>query len=164
MAIRKSLKDYLDKNKVLYAAKKHKEAYTAQEIARIGHISGKLIAKTIILKFNNKLVMAVLPGHLMIDTVKFKRLSGAKTLRLAKEKEFSKIFPGCKTGAMPPFGNLYNIPVVVDKTLSQSEFIVFRGGTYKDIVKIRYKDFARLVKPQISSFTKLAETTGRYKP
>ena len=107
------------------------------------------------MKLDTKLVMVVLPAHMMVDLARFKKLTGAKTLRLATEKEFAGVFPGCEVGAMPPFGNLYNTPVCVDKDLTQDEFIVFNAGTHRDTIKMKYKDFEKLVKPKIAQFAKL---------
>lgn len=152
MAIEKTLKKFLTDNKVKYEAKKHAEVYTAQEIAHAQHIPGRFLAKTVIVKVDDKLVIFVMPSNLLIDFPRLKKLTGAKVLRLAPEKEFEKLFPGCDVGAMPPFGNLYNVPVCVDKSLISDEYIVFNAGTHKDTIKMKYKDFEKLVKPKIAQF------------
>lgn len=155
MAIAKMLKEFLDKNKVRYEKMRHEEVYTAQEIAHAQHISGKFLAKSVIVKVDTKMVMFVLPAHLMIDLPRLKRLTGAKELRLATEEEFAGLFPGCEIGAMPPFGNLWNVPVCVDKNLTENEFIVFNAGTHKDTIRMKYKDFEKLVKPKVAEFAQM---------
>lgn len=156
MAIAKMLKEFLDKNKVKYEAKKHAEVYTAQEIAHAQHVPGRYLAKSVIVKVDDKMVMFVLPSNLMIDMPRLKKLTGAKVLRLSTEEEFANLFPGCEIGAMPPFGNLYNVPVCVDKSLTADEFIVFNAGTHTDTIKVKYKDFEKLVKPKVAEFGQLA--------
>lgn len=156
MAIAKMLKEFLDKNKVKYEKKKHEEFYTAQEIAHAQHVPGKFMAKSIIVKVDDKMVMFVLPANLMIDMSRLKKLTGAKVLRLATEEEFTNLFPACEIGAMPPFGNLYNVPVCVDKSLTADEFIVFNAGTHTDTIRMKYADFEKLVKPKVAEFRQMA--------
>jgi Ala-tRNA(Pro) deacylase len=68
---------------------------------------------------------------------------------LATEKEFAALFPDSELGAMPPFGNLYNLPVYVDTSLTEDEEIVFNAGTHVDTIRIKYKDFVKLVQPKV---------------
>lgn len=161
MAIAKVLKEFLDKNKVKYEVKKHEEVYTAQEIAHVQHVPGKFLAKSVIVKVDDKMVLFVMASNLIIDMPRLKKLTGAKVIRLATEDEFSKLFPGCEIGAMPPFGNLYNVPVCVDKGLTTDEYIVFNAGTHKETVKVKYKDFEKLVKPKVAEFAKLPEAAAK---
>lgn len=155
MAVAKLLKEFLNKNKVKYKAMKHKEFFTAQEIAKAQHISGKLMAKSVIVKLDDKFIMIVLPAHLKINFPRLKKITGAKKVRLATEKEFAGLFPGCEIGAMPPFGNLYNVPVGIDTRLTEEEHIVFNAGTHKDTVAMKYRDYERLVKPKVAPFGSL---------
>ena len=157
MAVAKILKDYLNQNRVKFKAMKHKEVYTMQEVAHAHHISGKYLAKTVIVKIDKKFVMLVLQAHLKINIPKLKKQTGAKVLRLATEKEFGKLFPGCGIGAMPPFGNLYNVPVGVDKNMTENKVIVVNAGTHKDTILLKYADFEKLVKPKVFGFSKTEE-------
>lgn len=161
MAIAKVLKEFLDKNKVKYEKKKHQEVYTAQEIAHAQHIPGKFLAKSVIVKVDTKMVIFVLPAHLLIDMPRLNKLTGARELRLATEEEFANLFPGCEIGAMPPFGNLYNVPVCVDKSLTADEFIVFNAGSHTDTIKMKYKDFEKLVKPKVAEFAQMAPAEAK---
>ena len=156
MAVAKKLREYLDKNKIKYVKKRHKEVYTAQEVAHVQHVPGQYMAKSVIVRVDAKMVIFVMPAHLMINMPRLKKLTGAKVLRLATEKEFKDLFPGCEIGAMPPFGNLYGLPVCVDKSLANDEYIVFNAGTHKDTIKLKYKDFAKLVLPKVAPFANLA--------
>jgi Ala-tRNA(Pro) deacylase len=151
----KKLKEFLDKNKVKYISIKHSPAYTAQEIAESAHISGKNIAKTIIVKVDGKPAMAVLPANNLIDVDLLKDTTGAEYVELAGEKEFQDMFPGCEVGAMPPFGNLFDLPVYVAETLTKDEFIVFNAGTHTELLKMKYRDFSDIVKPLVLKFSLL---------
>lgn len=149
----KKIKDFLDKNKIKYVTIKHSPAYTAQEIAESAHISGKNIAKTIIVKIDGKLAMAVLPANYLIDIDLLKDATKAEYVELAGEKEFQDMFPGCDVGAMPPFGNLFGMPVYVAQTLTKDEEIAFNAGTHTELIKLSYQDFANLVKPVVLKFS-----------
>lgn len=149
----KKLKEFLDDNKIKYVSITHSSAYTAQEIAASAHIPGKELAKTVILKVDGKMIMAVLPASYKVDFDIFKEVTGTSSVRLADEHEFVDKFPGCEPGAMPPFGNLYGIDVYVAKSLSEDEEIAFNAGNHTELIRMAYKDFERLIKPNIVEFS-----------
>ncbi|MHC4447538.1 MAG: aminoacyl-tRNA deacylase [Planctomycetota bacterium] len=149
----KKLKEFLDKNKVKYVAMVHSPAYTAQQIAAAAHIPGKELAKTVIFKADGKMAMAVMPAPWQIDFDQLKTCVGAESVELADEKEFAERFPGCEPGAMPPFGNLYDMEVYVDAGLREDETIAFNAGSHSELIKLAYEDFERLVKPKVVSFS-----------
>ena len=149
----KKLKEYLNANKVKYVTITHSLAYTAQEIAASAHIKGKGLAKTVLVKVDGKLAMAVLPASYKIDFDMLKEGINAKEIRLANEQEFKDKFPGCEVGAMPPFGNLYDIETYVAASLVEDEEIAFNAGTHTELVRLEYNDFEKLVKPKIMRFS-----------
>ena len=149
----KKLKEFLDNNKIKYTAIKHSPAYTAQEIAARSHISGQDMAKTVIVKINGKMAMTVLPASYKIDFEALMNVTGSANVDLASEEEFKYMFPDCEIGAMPPFGNLYDLDVYVTKTLAEDEEISFNAGTHSELVHMKYKDFERLVKPKVLEFS-----------
>ncbi|MCX6152090.1 MAG: YbaK/EbsC family protein [Ignavibacteriales bacterium] len=149
----KKLKEFLDKNKIKYVSIKHSPAFTAQEIAESAHITGKCFAKTVIVKIDGKMAMAVLPAKYLVDIDLLKETTGAEFADLATEQEFEDQFPGCEVGAMPPFGNLYGMDVFVAETLTKDEEIAFSAGTHTEVIKLPFKDFERLVKPKVISFS-----------
>jgi Ala-tRNA(Pro) deacylase len=150
MPILKKLKELLDEAKVSYEAYNHPLAYTAQEIAAQQHFSGKEMAKVVMLEVDGKLFMGVIPGSRKINLNTAKASLAAKEVRLATEDEFISRFPECEIGAMPPFGNLFGLPVIVDPALEKDEHIYFNAGNHMQTVRIKYRDFATLVKPQIA--------------
>ena len=152
MAISDRLKAFLQESRVKYAAAKHPVVYTAQEIAAAQHVPGRQLAKCVLVKTDRGPVLAVLPAIRLIDLKKLKALLGAKTLSIGKEADIKERFPDVEVGAMSPFGNLYQVPVVVDRELGESEEIVFNAGSHTDTIKMRYRDFAALVKPKAGPF------------
>ena len=146
MAINK-LKEFLDENNVRYITVSHSPAYTAQEIAAKAHLPGKEIAKTVLVKIEGKLAMAVLPGSFKINFENLKKVLGSDNIRLADEHEFIDRFPDCEVGAMPPFGNLYGVDVFVANSLAEDEEIAFNACSHSQLIKMSYSDYERLVNP-----------------
>ncbi len=148
MPVRK-LREFLDSNNVKYVTISHSKAYTALEIAAFAHIPGKELAKTVIVKIDYKKSMVVLPSSDKIDFDLLKKASGASKVELASEQEFKDLFPECDIGAMPPFGNLYDMQVFVSESLTEDEEIAFSAGSHTELIRLSYKDFERLVKPTV---------------
>ncbi|MBP1684673.1 MAG: YbaK/prolyl-tRNA synthetase associated region [Deltaproteobacteria bacterium] len=149
MPILTKLRDYLDRSAVGYEVISHRQAFTAQEVAQAEHISGKELAKVVMLRSGKHFSMVVLPAPLRVDLDKAKAAMQMPDLVLATEDEFAGLFPQCEPGAMPPFGNLYDLPVYVDESLTKDESIVFNAGNHTQTVRMQYADFARLVQPTI---------------
>ena len=148
-----ALKDFLDDNGVKYVVISHSPANTAQEIAASAHVPGQELAKTVLVKLDGQLAMAVLPASYQVNLDRLAKATGARAAELATEEEFEGRFPQCELGAMPPFGNLYGMKVYVAEGLADDEEIAFNGGSHSELVRMRYRDFARLVEPHVVSFT-----------
>ncbi|NKE69932.1 aminoacyl-tRNA deacylase [Candidatus Manganitrophus noduliformans] len=151
-----TLKNYLDENQVPYEVTAHPEAYTSQEIAATLHKTGKRLGKVVMVKAGDRLVMCVLPAHELIDIGRLETILGSKQVRLATEEEFKNIFPDCDVGAMPPFGNLYHVPVYLDERLAQYDKFYFEAGSHTEIVTMSIDDYRRLVSPQVALFGKFS--------
>jgi Ala-tRNA(Pro) deacylase len=151
MSISVRLKTFLDENQIPYSVVMHSTAYTAQGTAATLQISGKELAKSVVLWTGEEMILAVLPvpNHVRLDQL---GAEVGKSVRLATEQEFSSLFPDCELGAMPPFGSLYNLPAYVDESLAADEAIVFNAGTHRDAIRMWYDDFVRVAKPQVCSF------------
>ncbi len=149
----KRLKEFLDSNNIQYVTISHSPAYTAQAIAASAHVSGKELAKTVMVKVDGKMAMAVLPASYQVDFALMKEAVGAKQLELATEAEFKDLFSECEVGAMPPFGNLYHMQVFAAAKLAEDDEIAFNAGSHTELIKLAYKDFERLVKPTVVKFS-----------
>jgi Ala-tRNA(Pro) deacylase len=148
------MKQFLDGEGVKYVAIQHSPAYTSQEVAASAHIPGRELAKTVMVRIDDRMAMAVLPASRQVDTDMLKDVAGADTVSIAGEDEFKDLFPDCEIGAMPPFGNLYDMKVYVDDALTQDEEIAFNAGSHSELVRMAYKDYERLVQPKVSRFSK----------
>ncbi len=146
------VKDYLDSRGIRYTTLTHSRAYTAQEIAARVHVSGRDFAKTVIVFVNGSMAMVVLPASLRIHLPELRDMLGTLDVRLAEEAEFRTAFPDCELGAMPPFGNLYNVPVYVAGPLAEEPEIAFNAGTHTTVIQMAYDDFEKLVQPEVLEF------------
>lgn len=152
MDCKEKLAQYFRANGIAFEALTHRTAYTAQEMAAAQGVKGRQVAKVVIVCADAKKMMLVMPANYRIDWAKLKLALGVQEVRLAHEEEFSSLFPDCDTGAMPPFGILYDVPVYVDRALTLDPAIVFPAGTHRDTVKMAYQDYARLARPTVTNF------------
>ncbi|HWH71276.1 MAG TPA: YbaK/EbsC family protein [Candidatus Sulfotelmatobacter sp.] len=152
MPVRK-LKEFLDTEKIKYVSIVHSPAYTAQEVAASAHITGKELAKTVIVELDGKMAMAVLPANRKIVLQDLREVTGSDEVKFASEDEFKQKFPECETGAMPPFGNLYGMEVFLAESLMENDAIAFNAGSHTEVIKMAFRDFERLVQPKVLSFT-----------
>lgn len=152
MPIRK-LKKFLEDNNIKYVVISHSTAYTALEVAELAHISGRELAKTVMVKIDGKLAMIVLPAAYMIDLTCLNKAMGVDRVDLANEDDFIDMFPDCEIGAMPPFGNLYGMEVFIEPSLEKDKEIAFNAGNHRELIKLLFEDFDRLVQPKRLTFS-----------
>jgi len=148
----KTLKAFLDNQKVKYISIRHSAAYTASEVAASAHVSGRDFAKTVIVMNDGEMAMVVLPANRLLVLNELRDLLETSHVRLAAEAEYKDVFPDCETGAMPPFGNLYGLKTYVTANLADGPEIVFNAGTHTEVIKMAYEDFERLAKPTVLGF------------
>jgi Ala-tRNA(Pro) deacylase len=142
-----TLKRFLDNRGVKYVSIQHSTAYTAPEVAASAHIADGDFAKTVIVKIDGQMAMVVVPAHRKIVLSELRDLLLSDEVELATEDEFKNCFPDCEVGAMPPFGNLYDLPVYIDQSLTGHPEIAFNAGSHREVIKMASDDFARLVHP-----------------
>jgi len=148
----KTLKEYLDERKIRYVTISHSPAFTAQEVAQSAHVPGSQMAKTVMVTVDGTLAMAVLPACQRVDVRELEEITGSDDVTLAHEEEFKDYFPDCEAGAMPPFGNLYDMSVYVSPDLAVEPEIVFNAGSHTELVRMRWRDYYNLVKPRVAEF------------
>ena len=145
--------ELLDKSAVNYEITEHPPAFTAQQMAAAEHEPGKYVAKPVIVKTDGKYIMCVLPACCKIDFDALKKQFGAKEVELVREKEIGGIFEDCELGAEPPFGNLYDLPTVMDKALEKDDHIIFQAGTHEKAIRMNMDDYRKLVEPKVLEFS-----------
>jgi Ala-tRNA(Pro) deacylase len=142
------LTNYLQDQGVSFSTHEHPPAYTAQEVAAQEHVSGKMLAKTVVVRADEGYAMCVLPANRKLDLDKAAAAMNTQAVRLADESELAKLFDDVEVGAEPPFGNLYDMPTWVDKHLTEDEEIMCQAGSHRQAVRLKYADYARLVEPE----------------
>jgi len=153
MSVSTRLKELLDAGNADYQTHTHATAYTARQTASAAHVPTIEMAKTVIVKADGLLRMAVLPADCMLNLHHLQWVTRSENIRLATESEFEDAFPGCELGAMPPFGGLYGLPVFCDSRLGYNEFIEFNAGTHTDTIRMTFADFKRLASPTMIDLT-----------
>lgn len=142
------IKHYLEEHAVPYSLITHSPTYTASQTAQAAHISGKHVAKVLVVKMDGKFAMIALPANKQFDVNLLKDQIHAKHVEIAHEYEFNDKFPGCDVGAMPPFGELYGMPVFLAESLKNKDWVVFNGGNHSDLIQMSCADFLKLVHPK----------------
>ena len=160
MAIPSRIRDFLESENVAYEVLHHEPAYTGQEVAHTLHVSGKKCAKTIVLDGDGRLVMAVIPASNRLNLQDLQAAMEVRRLEMLPESELVNLFPDCERGAVPPLGRLYKMDVWVDRTVSDSEQIVFCAGTHEDCIRMKYSDFAKVARPRLSRFSEVGATAA----
>ncbi len=143
------LMEFLDKGKVQYEMHEHTPVFTAQGLAAVEHERGRYVAKPVIVKADDRYMMCVLPAPRKISLDKLKGQIKAESVVLAAEDEIGKLFDDCDLGAEPPFGNLYDLPTVMDKSLDADDHIVFQAGTHDKAIRMTMADYRKLVQPKV---------------
>ena len=160
MSISPTLTAYLNREHVHYDVLPHPKAFRALTIAQMLRTPEKKMAKVVIVKVKKRFAMTVLPASWSVDLRRLRTVFDTHHVRLATEDEITNLFPDCELGAMPPFGNLYGLPVYVDQSLTEDEEIVFQAGTHSDAIRMRYWDFAALVYPVVETFHRPPDKSG----
>jgi Ala-tRNA(Pro) deacylase len=153
MLCKERLEQFLRDAGVKHEYQRHSAAFTAQEVAAVEHVPGRMLAKVVIVVADDTLAMAVVPAPSRVDMEKVRTAMGAAEARVAGEGEFAETFPDCDVGSMPVFGNLYDVPVLVDHALAQNPTIVSQAGSHTETISLAYADFERLVKPTVTDLT-----------
>lgn len=161
MAVTATVQEFLRCGNVPYSVLPHRAAFTAQEEAAVTHVPGRDWAKAVVCFVDGEPVQAVVPADRVVNLEKLLLLTGGATIRLAYESELEWLYPDCERGAMPPLGPMFKQRVFVDEALTKEDEIVFNGGTHADAIVMRYRDFARLSRPNVGRFSEPARAIGR---
>ena len=145
--------EFLETNSAKYEVTRHQPTYSAQQMAAAEHVSGREVAKPVLIKADGQYYMCVLPACHKVDLDALKQDLGADQVALAGEDEMSKLFADCELGAEPPFGNLYGLETLMDENLQKDEYIVFQGGTHEQAIRMAVLDYKELVSPRVLRFS-----------
>lgn len=158
---RKRIQEFLDEHNVQYMIVEHSPAYAAMDVAKSAHVADWELAKTVMVKLDGKMAMVVLSAAERVDLDAIAEAAGAKMASTALEDEFKDLFPDCQPGTMPPFGNLYGLPVYADESLAANDLIAFNAGTHHTLIRMQYADFDRLVHPKTGQFKLMKASAAR---
>ncbi|MCS6850171.1 MAG: YbaK/EbsC family protein [Gemmataceae bacterium] len=135
--------DFLTDQQIEFESIVHPPAYTSQKRARFLRISGRRVAKGVLLRGPAGYLLAVLPATHHVDTALLARMLGGP-VRLAEPRELAQVFNDCEWGTVPPFGPLYGLPTLIDESLEPGAAIVLEANSHAEAVRMNYADFERL--------------------
>ena len=145
MAISNTLKRYLDQSGIAYETVEHPFSTSSQKTAEVAHVSGKRLAKGVLLYDGLGYLLAVLPSPLHVDINELNEMLN-RDFDLVDEEEIAQLFPDCDAGAIPPIGGAFKLEVVLDIHLCDEPDIYFEAGDHVDLVRVGGTDFQTLLK------------------
>jgi Ala-tRNA(Pro) deacylase len=158
----KRITEFLDGSRARYVVLIHSPAYSAQEVAESVHLPGRFFAKTVIIKIDGRMAMAVVPATTEVDLEALKDQLGARSVELAEEWEFADRFRGCQLGTVPPFGRLFGMDTYLDEELADEESIIFNAGTHSHAISMEFHEYKRLARPGICRISRQPLERARY--
>ena len=151
MSMPTRLESHLSKNRIAYGRVFHPAIHSAQQTAAAMHFPGREVAKTVAFRAGRQEFLAVLPASHHVNLERLRDIVGER-VHLLDEARCAELFPDCEKGAIPPFGELYGLPVYLDQRLVESSQIVFCAGTLSEGIRMGNVEFMHLVKPKVGDF------------
>ncbi len=149
--------DHLRSQGIPYMRRPHSRAVAGQEVAQVLGISGWRVAKSVLVEADGKRWMIVLPVAEQVSLGRLASVLHADSLRLLQESELQGLFPDCELGAEPPFGTLYNLPVIIDRRLAMLGAMIIRAGSHEECLAIPVEDYLRVERPRVAAIGVLPE-------
>ncbi len=144
MTIARRVVSYLVEQDADFDVVSHPYSSTSLETAQVAHVSGDRLAKSVVLEDDHGYVLAVLPASCKVDLSEVHRQT-RRNLGLATEYELGALFEDCEPGAVPPFGNIYQIETLVDESLTEQSDIYFEGGDHEQLIHVSAETFEALM-------------------
>lgn len=144
MEIPQKIIKFLEKNKIKYQTIKHRTVYTAFDKSQTLKVPQKIIAKVLVLKMDGNLAIVLIAANKNLDLKSLKKVAKIKKIEFVSEKIIKNKFKGIKVGAIPPLGNLWQVPTFIDRSLTKEKEIIFSGGNYNFSIKVKTKDLAKI--------------------
>jgi Ala-tRNA(Pro) deacylase len=154
MAIPQTILDYLREHCVSYTHEEHRAARPSNDFSVTRNM-----AKTIIFRSNDQLVMTVLNEDRIVDMEAMKKVVGCDELAVVSDKELSDRFRSCEPTAIPPFGALFQIPIYCDRTLAQQSEVEFHAGTAMDTIRMPFSELVQIEAPTMADFSSPSDST-----
>ena len=152
MDVTQEIRELLDSNGIVYQYFEHAPTPTSKEAARVRGTTEEQGAKALVFRSKGNFFMFVLPGDRKADFSKMKAILNTRSMSMATHEEVEKV-THCIPGGVPPFGNLFSIPVFVDRSLLRNDMIAFNAGKQTVSIMLKTEDWLRTVKPIIEEFS-----------
>ena len=154
------IRTLLDNAGVDYEHLEHDHVHGSRDAAKVRGTTLAEAAKALVLKDRTSggLSLFVVAGDRKLDLKAIKKdILGTKNISLAPPEEVLSA-TGCAVGSVPPFGNIFKLPVYFDQHLKDTQQqIVFSAGTHTDSIRMRTEDFLTVVRPTVAAYSRAAE-------
>ncbi len=155
MKIFSKIVELLEKNQIQYVSKRHAPTLTSLDSARERGEPLKIGAKALLVKTDKVFILAVLPADRRLDTKALRTIIRCKNIRFATAEELAGL-TSLVPGAVPPFGNILGIKMLVDNALFNEEYMAFNAGSLEISIKMKTEDYRRVVNPTTDDFSERA--------
>jgi len=151
------LKDFLNSKQAKYSFELHSPAYTSLEVAERAHVHGMKLGKVVVINMfnsediNGEFALCLLPAHYHIDCDVLAKTLAVDEVAISMECDFVHQFPQCETGAIPPFSELWNLPVYMSFAFDMDQDIFFNAGNWSEFVRMPCAEYFRVEQPQLIS-------------
>ena len=145
MNIAPTIQDYLAERQIAYEVLPHPRTTTSATTAQAAHLPGKSVAKAVVVEDDCGYMVAVLPATAHVQLARLERELQRSGLRLASEPELGRLFPDCELGAVPPLGQAYGLPTIVEEDLAAQPEVFFKAGDHRHLVHVSQGEFSRLI-------------------
>ncbi|HEY2759441.1 MAG TPA: YbaK/EbsC family protein [Pirellulales bacterium] len=151
-----TVQEYLAGRHIHFEMLQHDETFDSQHLAESVHVTGRRVAKTVLLRMDHgyRYAVAILPASHLIDLEAIGRILGGARMELATEFEITQRCPDCEIGVLPPFGSMYGVETILDESLRDAEQLVFEGNTHHEAIRMAGEDFIRMESPVIGDFAR----------
>lgn len=147
------IKNLLDSNSIKYKVSEHAPVYTSEDAARIRGEDVRTGVKALIFKCSEGFILCLIPGDRKIDMKKLKALIKSDA-HLASAEEVLEA-TGCEIGSVHPIGSIMDVDkTYADRRIFDNEYVNFNAGLHTVSIRMRSKDFMKLVKPEVADYAR----------
>jgi Ala-tRNA(Pro) deacylase len=130
----------------------HDAVTTSADAAAVRGAELRSGAKAMLVKGKSGFVLAVLAADRKVDWKLLAPLVGGKGARFANDDELSEA-TGLTKGAVPPFGGLFGLRTIYDRSLLDVETVNFNAGTHTDSIAMSRADMVRVGGGDVAAFS-----------
>lgn len=145
------VKEYLKQKSAAYDVLPHPRTIRASNLAESVQVPCENVAKTVLLHADHGYedAVAVVPANARVNLEEAGKMLGGAFITVGNRDDVATRCPDCERGVLPPFGSQYGMHTLVDKSLAETQSIVFEGNTHEEAIRLSWSDFERIENPLV---------------